>query len=185
VLAIAASEINRRIEAGEKIRTDNFFKENTHGRSSAEEIAESVLMKSQREPEEKKITYMGYLLSNISFDSKINAEMGHQIIKSAEQLTYRQLCILKLAAVKQAYGLRAGDYREHGSFQKELYQILYECLDLYHRGFISFGGSVAFGPTDVSPAGMTIQGLGADVYNLMGLSNIPDQDIIPIAMQLK
>ena len=185
VLAIAAAEIKQGIANGESVRTDGFFDEKPSGRSDAEEVAESVLLKSQREPEEKKIPYMGYLLSNIAFDPEISAQMAHQITKAAEQLTYRQLCILRLAVVKQAFGLRSGDYRGQGSFSKELYQVLYECLDLYHRGFINFGGEVAFGPTDVAPGKMTVQGLGADLYNLMKLATIPNEDIAPIATQLR
>jgi hypothetical protein len=185
VLAIAAAEIKWRIENGERVRTDGFFDEKPSGRSDAEEVAESVLLKSQREPEERKVPYMGHLLSNVAFDPQISAQMAHQVTKAAEQLTYRQLCILKLAVVKQAFGLRDGDYRKHASFSKELYQVLYECLDLYHRGYINFGEGVAFGPTDIAPGKMTVQGLGGDVFNLMRLVTIPDEDLVPIAAQLK
>jgi len=185
VLAIAAAEIKQRIADGESVRTDGFFDEKPSGRSDAEEVAESVLLKSQREPEEKKIPYMGHLLSNVAFDPKISAQMAHQITKAAEQLTYRQLCILKLTMVKQEFGLRSEDYRAQGSFSKELYQVLYECLDLYHRGFINFGGDVAFGPTDIAPGKMTVQALGADLYNLMELVTIPNGDLAPIAVHLK
>ena len=185
VLAIAAQEIRQRIEAGESVRTDGFFEQKRTGRSDAEEVAESVLLKSQREPEEKKIPYMGHLLSSVAFDAEIGAHMAHQITKTAEQLTYRQLCLLKLAVVKDGFGLRAEDYRNQGQFQKELYQVLYECLDLYHRGLLNFGGGVAFGPTDVAPGKMTVQGLGADIYNLMKLSLIPNEDLFPIVAQLK
>ncbi len=185
VLAFAADEINERIAGGEQVRTDGFFDDKPSGRSDAEEVAESVLLRSQREPEEKKIPYMGHLLSGIAFDPQISAHMAHQIVKAAEQLTYRQLCVLKLAVAKQAWELRNGDYRGQGSFTKELYQVLYECIDLYYRGFISFGGEVAFGPTDINPGKMTVQGLGADIYNLMRLVTIPEEDIAPIALQLK
>lgn len=185
VIAIAASEISKRIDKGLDLRNDGFFESCCGNRSDAEEVVESVLLKSQREPEEKKIVYMGYLIANIAFDTNISASMAHQITKAAEGLTYRQLCILKLAVVKSAFQLRQGDYRGQGSFSKELYQILYECVDLYHSGFINFGGSVAFGPTDVNPGGMTVQGLGADVFNLMSLSKIPDQDLTSIAMMLR
>jgi len=185
VLAIAAGEIRQRIEVGESIRTDGFFEQKRTGRSDAEEVAESVLLKSQREPEEKKIPYMGYLLAGVAFDTEISAHMAHQITKAAEQLTYRQLCLLKLAVVKDDLGLRAEDYRKQGQFQKRLYQILYECLDLYHKGFLNFGGGVVFGPTDIAPAKMTVQGLGADIYNLMKLSLIPNEDLLPIVAQLK
>jgi len=136
------------------------------------------LLKSQREPEESKIPYMGHLLSNISFDKEINASLAHQIIKSAEQLTYRQLCILKLIVIKENYNLRITDYRGQGTFTKDLYQVLYECLDLYHRGFINIGGEVAFGPTDIAPGKMTVQGLVADLYNLMSLTKIQNDELI-------
>ena len=96
--------------------------------------------------------------------------MAHQLTKTAEQLTYRQLCILKLAVVKDDFGLRNEDYRGQGALTKELYQVLYECLDLYLREYINFGGEVAFGPTDVKPKSMTIQGMGTDLFNLMKLS---------------
>lgn len=75
--AIAAADIRQRIENGENVRTDGFFDEKQSGRSDAEEVAESVLLKAQREPEEKKIQYMAYLLSSIAFDSQISVHMAH------------------------------------------------------------------------------------------------------------
>ena len=143
------------------------------------------MLKSQRESEERKIPYMGRLFASVAFDSQISAQLAHQIIKTAEQLTYRQLCILKLAVKKESFNLRKGDYRGQESFSKELYQILYECLDLSHRGLVNFGGSVTFGPTDVNPGMMTPQGIGADVFNLMKLHEIPNADLEPIAAQLR
>lgn len=185
VLAIAASEIHQRLENGERLRNDGFFDRQPSGRSDAEEIAESIMLKCQREPQEKKIEYIGYLLSGIAFDSNLSPDMGHQLIKAAEELTYRQFCILKLAVVKDNFGLRGEDYRGQGTFATELSQVLYECLDLYHRAYINLGGEVAFGPTDVKPGSMTVQGIGGDLFNLMKLSAIPDQDITPIAEVLK
>lgn len=184
-LAISASDIRERIEKGQKLRDDGFFEPKTDGRSDAEEVAEGVLQKAQREVEERKVPYMGYLLSNIAFDSDISPAMAHQIIKAFEQLTYRQLCILKLSVEKEAFSLRTADYRGINSFTKELYQVLYECLDLYHRGFINIGGEVAFGPTDIAPAKLTVQGIGTDIFNLMRLTSIPFEDLLPIATQLK
>jgi hypothetical protein len=184
-LAISASHIQDRIEKGHMLRDDGFFDPKTDGRSDAEEVAEGVLQKAQREVEERKVPYMGYLLSNIAFASDISLAMAHQIIKAAEQLTFRQLCILKLSVEKEAFSLRAADYRGGYSFSKELYQILYECLDLYHRGFVSIGGEVAFGPTDIAPAKLTVQGMGEDIFNLMRLNSIPNEDLLPIAAQLK
>lgn len=185
VLAIAAAAIENRAKRGETIRQDGFFDEKAGTRSDAEEVAEGVLLKSQREPEERKLPYMAGLLANVAFDTSISAQLAHQLIKAAEQLTYRQLCLLKVAARRESFGLRAADYRGQASFPKDLYQVLYECHDLYQRGFVSFGGEVAFGPTDVHPAKMTPQGLGADLFNLMGLEWISDTDLAPVVAQLK
>ena len=183
--SLAAAEIVRRVGNGESVRSDGFFDEDETGRSDAHEVWESALLKSQREPEEKKLPYMAYLLANLAFDPQINVHMAHQITKAAERLTYRQLCILKLVVVKDQFDLRKEDYRGQGSFSKELYQVLYEYLDLYNRGYVNFGGEVVFGPADIKPGSAVVQGLGADTFNLMRLHLIPNDDIVPVAVQLQ
>ena len=185
VYALAASEISERIKGGAEVRQDGFFDLDDRDRSDATEVWESVLMKSQREPEEFKLPYMAHLLSNLAFDSGISANMAHQLTKAAEALTYRQLCVMKLTSEKDLFGLRLEDYRGHGGFSRELLQILYEYLDLYHRGFVNFGGKVAFGPSDVKPGNTLVQGLGAELFSLMQLREIPMDDVLPVAAQLK
>ena len=184
-LIIAAEEINRRLKNGEALRGDDFFDEKQTGRSDAAEVAENVLLKAQREPEEKKIPYMGHLLSSIAFDPQISAQMAHQLAKIAEQLTYRQLCILRLSEVKDEFGLRDHDYSNHGPPERDLYQVLYECAELYNKEYINFRSDMDYGIANVIPGRMTLQGIGADLYNLMKLRLIPKQDIVPIAEQLK
>ena len=184
VLAVATEEIHKRIEQGETLRDDGFFEPKPGDRSDAEEVAESVLLKSQREPEEKKLSYMAHLLANLAFDPTVSVHLSHQLIRSAEQLTYRQLCILKLAVVKEQFALRSTDYRGESSFPKPLVQLFYECMGLYHNGFVNFGGQAAIGFTSVIPGEMTVQGLGADIFNLMRLHRIPNSDIAPIATVL-
>jgi len=185
VLAIATFEIHQRLENGENLRNDGFFDEKPTGRSDAEEIAEAVMLKCQREPQEKKIPYMGYLKASLAFNSNISADMGHQIIKAAEELTYRQLCILKLAMVEDHFSLRDENYRSYGRFPKQLYSVLYECMDLYQKEYITLGNGHALGLTNIVPDSMTVQGIGGDLFNLMKLSSISDDDLIPIAEVLK
>ena len=192
VFAIAAAEIRQRLESGESLREDGFFDEKQTGRSDAEEVTESVLLKAQREPEEKKIEYMGYLLSSIAFDSEISVHLAHQLVKAAEQLTYRQLCILKLCAVKDSFGLRNNHYREQAFFGDDLYEVLCECADLHNKEYIHSGlDTLTFARNALSrlrsiiPSDMAFQRIGDYLYNLMKLSQIPDEDIAPIAEQLK
>ena len=185
VFTLAASEIATRIEGGEQVRQDGFFDESSDSRSDAKDVWEGILMKSQREPEEKKLLYMAHLLSNLAFDSGIGVSMAHQLTKAAETLTYRQLCIMKLIVVKDDFALRSEDYRGYGDFSRELLQVLYEYFDLYRRGFVNFGGEVAFGPSDVNPGKTVVQGLGAELFNLMQIRGIPIEDVTPVATQLK
>ena len=192
VLVIADEEIRKRRASGEDPREDDFFDEKQTGRSDAAEVAESVLLKAQREPEEKKIPYMGYLLASIAFEPKINVHFAHQLIKAAEQLTYRQLCILKLCAVKDKFGLRSNNYREGAYPENDLYEVLHECADLHNKEYIHSGldnityeNNVLSRVRSTIPSDMAFRTIGDYLYNLMKLSQIPDEDIAPIAKQLK
>lgn len=179
-LALAAQEIGERIKKGEKVRSDGFFDKNDAGQSQAEELAESVLLKSQRETEEKKIPLLAHLLANISFSPEISVALGEQMIKATDLLTYRQLCILRLTVLREKVQLRKTDYRAEKSFSRELYQVLHECYDLYSKGFVNNGSSVALGMTDLIPSEMSVQGVGRDIYNWMQLWQIPEGDIKPL-----
>ena len=185
VFTLAAAEIVDRIGSGEQIREDGFFSGETPGRSDGEEVWESVLLKSQREPEEKKLPYMAYLLANLAFDADFGVHLAHQITKTAEQLSYRQLCILKLSVVKERYRLRTASYIGQEEFEKELLQLLYEYMDLYNRSYLNFGETLAAALDDVNPGRATVQGLGADTFNLMRLREIPDIELVPIADRLR
>ena len=196
VLAIAAAGIQQRINDGEDVRQDGFFDPKETGRSDAEEVAESVVLKCQREPEEKKIPYMGHLLENLAFEY-IDVHTAHQLIRAAEQLTYRQLCILNIAALNtyhmksnKGFELRKENYRGQrtlpgepdGSFGPA---VLHECFDLYQKQFIGFGGQFAMGLSDIVPNQMKIQGIAQGLYYHMNLSLIPTEDLVPTLEQLR
>jgi hypothetical protein len=185
VLALVAAEVESRIATGQRLRSDGFFDLGAFGRSDAEEVAEAVLLRSQREAEERKLPYVAHLFSSIAFDANIGAEMAHQLIKVSEQLTYRQLCLLRLSVVRMEFGLRDDDYRDQKEFPITLLQVLYECFDLYTRGLVNFGGTVAFGPADVRPGMMIAQGLGAYLYNTMQLYQVPMEEVDIVAKALK
>ena len=186
VYMLASFEIAERIKSGEQVRQDEFFREKPSGRSEGEEVWESILMKSQREPEEKKLPYMAHLLANLAFDPGIGSHMAHQITKTAEQITYRQLCVLKLIMTKERYTLRKNDYRNAGEgFPAELYQLFYEYFDLHNRGYIDSGRGTMLGLTDLNPSAVKLQGLGFVTFQLMRLSAIPETDVLPIVEQLK
>ena len=186
VFALAAAEIVQRCQSGECVRDDGFFDTDGGGRSDAEEVWESTLLKSQREAEEKKLPYMAHWLANLAFNSEISAAMAHQMTKAAESMTYRQFCILRLSVERERFKLRNESYRgQAGPVPKELYQILYEYHDLYNRGLINYGGTAALSLTDVNPGTSTPQALGADIFSQMRLYLIPDDDLLTLASLLR
>ena len=93
--------------------------------------------------------------------------------------------------MKNHFGLRSQDYQNREKFSKELYQVLQECHDLCLKGCLdykiplTFSGEIAVSYMNMQPNKMTVQRIGEDLFNLMKLSSIPGEDIIPIAEVLK
>ena len=173
------------MKRAKKSVTMGFFSNQENGRSDADEVWESALLKSQREAEEKKLPYMAHLLANIAFDTEISTAMAHQITKIAEALTYRQMCILQLSATKEKFNLRKQSYQGQSNFSKGVYQLLYEYYDLSNRGLINFDSILAVSLLDVNPGAAMPQALGVDIYYQMCLCLIPDDELEPIAAYLR
>lgn len=184
VLAIAAAHIRERLERGDRIRVDGFFDKGPSGRSSADEVVENIALAVQRDPEERKLQYMGRLYANVAFNSEISSQMAHQMIKAGEQMTYRQLCLLKIFGVDAIRStLRNSDFRNDSEFPIELRQVLYECFALA-RSYYIVDESYILGVTDLHPRNTRTQGLGADMFNFMELKMIPTEDLLPIVRQI-
>jgi len=152
-LAFAAERIQAKLEGGEKIREDGFFSSpGGDARASSEEILEAVLLVAQREYQEKKLRFHANLLANLVFDSSVAPEQAHVLIKLGEDLTYRQLCLLAL----------------------------FEIFDLYTRGLLNASGVALLSLPDIVPSKMRIQGTGAQLFNMMELSRIPNNDLLEL-----
>ncbi len=186
VISFAAADIKEKLDQGKILRDDGFFEKDQTGRSDAEEVTESVILKAQREPEERKIKYMGYLISNIAFDKEIRSELAHQLINIGGELTYRQLCILRLAVLKKSndFGLRDSNYTSVEYVPRETYQILHECFGLHARGMLSFRDDSVLSMKLIRPSKMRMQGIGADIYNQMNLMQIPPNEVGPLVAEL-
>lgn len=185
VVALTAERIRQRTEAGDKPRSDGFFDERSEGRSDAEAVAEDIISKAQRESEEKKLPYLASMLANIAYDDGVSSQFAHQLAKISGDLTYRQLVILALASRAKLLNLHPGDYRHVGQFGRNLYQVLHEILEMERRGLLGNGGHAVLGLTDIRPSELTVQGAGADLYNLMELHRIPIQETDQLAKDLR
>ena len=186
VFALGASEIVRRVHDGETIRSDGFFSEDTHERSNAEEVWEGLLAKCQREASERKLPYMSHLFASLAFDDTIGLDKAHQLIAAAEQLSYRQLCILNIGVNRRLFKLRSSKYtKEAASKVWPILEILYECFDLYQKEYIHTDDNAVMGVTQITPSTMRPFGLGSDLYNLMLLSRLPMSDVRVVAGELE
>ena len=111
--------------------------------------------------------------------------MAHQLTKHAEQLTYRQYGVLKVAQFEALrVGLRAQDYRGEPSHPLELQELLYEIYDLNNRGFVSFGDRLVATLVDIIPRQMHTQGLGDMLARLLNVAMIPEEHVSPIIGEL-
>ena len=187
-IAFAIAGIRQRLENGENLREDSFFYRNHTDRSNADEVLENVVLKVQREPEEKKIPYISSIYENTVFEQEVSADLGHKIIKSAEQLTYQHLCILSMVGRREETEEFPRTFQDDSSL--ELSKLKHDCFELVTNGYIQGGFSmntVGRLPRyeNINPNTMYIEKIGLATFTLMNLQNIPDEDIIPIAKLLR
>jgi len=91
VITYATINIQKKLDNGLMPRNDGFF--GIHSvergacteipfvdRPAAEEILEGVLLLSQKEYEEKKIPFLGNLLVNFAFDTRVDRSMANMLI---------------------------------------------------------------------------------------------------------
>ncbi|MEX2622954.1 MAG: hypothetical protein WD651_04450 [Acidimicrobiia bacterium] len=173
-LAYAIDTIESRRAQGERLREDGFFDSDSQSRNDAEEVVEATLLAAQREPQEKKLKYLGRLLGNLAFEESIDRSQANLLIRMAEQLSYRQLLLLQLF-LQPGSVTRDNDFRGQGAqLSNDLVYVLAEIHDLYLRGLVNNGGEVAFGLTGLIPARVETQGIGRHLIVLMGLNTVED-----------
>ncbi len=187
-LILASEGIRKRLENGENRREDGFFDESDTGRSDADEVLENMVLKIQREPEEKKTPYIAKIFENTVFEQEVSADLSHKIIKSAEQLTYQQLCILSMVGRRE--NNEAFPSASQSSFSLELSKLLHDCFELVTNGYIQGGLTLTFSGRlpqyeTLNPNSLFLENIGVITFNLMNLQGIPDEDIIPIAKLLR
>lgn len=171
VYTLAKENIALKLNAGKMLRGDDFFTEKETDRSTAEEILEGTLFAAQREAEERKLPYYSRMYANMAFSTDVTRPMANQIIKIAEQLTYRQLLILNVIGTYQGAGF---------PFKKTAYEtvsgltnvaIASEIFELYRMSLLS-SSSVIFDSAGINPSALSITGYGAHIFNLMELHTL-------------
>ena len=190
-LAFAIQKADQNHQRGRVLRTDSFFHQAPNERSTAEEVLEGVLLAAQQEHEEKKVRFIGNLYANIAYSPSVDRAYANALIQMAETLTWRQLCLLHLVENDPTPFVRGrGRFDLFGvpSQSGGGTAIFHEIYDLDLRGIISMHeidprfshapdlitSSVTFGQV-AKP-----RSIGEELYRLMDLGEISDDDLEPI-----
>jgi hypothetical protein len=170
--AVGYYKMKLKLENGEVIRNDDFFNRIDNNRSTAEEILEGVLRSSEKEYEEKKLKFYSNLLANISFTTEVNKDKAHFYLKTAQNLSYTQLCILQLTAISKEKSLNW--HYPFNEFEELLEFGAYEPLiqDLIDRKLIK--------KLNVGTGGIIkieLSKIGNQMSSLMELNEISSKDL--------
>jgi hypothetical protein len=183
---VAAAAIARRLESGELPRADEFFDQDRNDRAAAEELLEGVLQAAADAYEERKVPFLGTLYAAIAFDESIGRAYANLLIRSARRLSFRQLVVLAVLWEGDAAEMAAAAAREEpprslvtsDELAPEIDEL--ERLGLLGRG--SPGGSSKRGgmtfvdASSVPLADLSLSRHGKQLYELMGLDDIPASD---------
>jgi hypothetical protein len=192
-IAFAAKKISKYLQEGRAPRNDGFFDPDTTGRSQSDEILEGVLLKCKNEPEEKKLHFIGNIYANVAFAPGLSIGEANHILRSAEEVTYRQMCVLSLLlqkdyihslpdlALRQGFSFITREFPQHPR-EHELVSLFQEVFELYNRGLVLFRGKngqrlTLARWTDVQPDRLQISKVGARQASVMGLEEMPRDDL--------
>ena len=199
----AAEGIVQRLANGEKYRNDGFFDKTPTIRSKIDEVVESTLKKVMDITEEPKIKFIANLTENVHFDSDLDMDTYRRILKILDELSYRQLCIIKLCMNVDRIDLCSIG---NPDITPNLSSILTDCLEVCDKGliksnnplmekinelYLGFPPAPGFNQKDIDPEyqGFGNQGVsnfvGENMFKFAKLDQIPDEDVDSILMELK
>jgi len=190
-LAVAAVRANERAEAGEARRADEFFEARGEGGVPAEELLEGVLARAGAAYDQRRVPHLGALYASIEYRSDITPTHAHQLLRLADNLSYRQLVIIAFFHDRAGNTelVHLGGRREvegRWRFDEGLGPDLQELAD--NPGVLgieqSDGRVIAVGQTwngsDIETVdalgNITLTALGQLLYELMDLDRIPSDE---------
>jgi hypothetical protein len=151
-LVIALNKIQLRINAGEELRDDEFFRTRIGQPVSAQKVLDGVLTKAKLQYEERKALLMGNLLANASFDNTVSADDVSWMLSRIDSLTYRHLLVLAYFGANPNNGW---DSNNIGQILNRSSIVAAQIEELRNAGLLS-GHSTFAVPVDIIPAGQLL-----------------------------
>lgn len=195
-LAFASEEIRARLESGEQVRADWFDTDSEQ--QTAAELLEGVLLTAADAYEERKVKYLGRLYGSLAFEPAIDRAYANYLIRLSRRVTYRELAVTAVFASDECHRVLAGldtarqarEARVSDPGAAELNEI----GQLGLLGFRQSDGRVSpppgtWGEDFGDGWSHTLEGLvptsvGADLYRLMRLDDLPHDDLAGVLTEL-
>jgi len=181
VYAFAINKIQENLKNNKSIRDDDFFESGNNSRPDSEEIFEGVVLGAQKEYEERKVKYLGNLYGNICTNSNITREYANRLIRTTNNLSYRQLCLLQLLMEK---------WEDNRQFKRNVIglddskiekgDVIIEIRDLQQRGLVFIVARINNVDDNSSPIPLddiTLSDNGRAYCELLSLNEIPRQEL--------
>jgi len=201
--AFAIEKITNMKKLGLEPRKDGFFDKDHTGRSNAEEIFEGVLLKAKNMHEERKAKILGNIFANVAFHTELSLGEANHLVQIAEDLTYRQMCILALIKKKDELSgirLKQDSYDEafvfeaddgiHIDFSSKTRSVLQQTYELFNRGLIICTSAkpditALMTASDIIPSELLLTIMGIKYYEIMELDDIDEKDVREVAQYLQ
>jgi hypothetical protein len=172
----AIRRIEKNINAGKEIRKDGFIS-NDSILSDSSTILEGVTLKLQREWELKKLQFYGNFLGNISFTEDIDFNYATVLLKFAETLSYRQICLIKVFVKKGTPQINlahiANEYRRRLTIDSFNYPLYSDLADMDRMSILQRLPPISLGD---AIGNCVLSEMGLKLYHLMNLEEIEEDD---------
>ncbi len=125
---------------------------------------------------ENKLKYYGYLLGNLIFKENLDRDESNRLIKISRSLSYCQIKLINMYIISQMIQvpiLKREDYTKTGIENYRLLGVLQDTLDMIQKSILNGSGKLVLDIVQINPSKVKVQGIGTLLYNLMGLSKMP------------
>jgi hypothetical protein len=182
VFGLAVHKIRERLENGEALRSDGFFDRDITDRSSADEVAEGILITAQTAYEERKLPYLANILAYVAFTTGVTPAIANRLTGLAQSLSYQQICLLALANSPERINIPMPGYPRGSGANTQALMILRDLFYLYQNGIVAFQGTfgaITRPPTDARAfplQNLSLDRIGESLYVAMRLNDLPESD---------
>jgi hypothetical protein len=169
-------KIQENLESGRELRSDNFFHGQPGKRSIAEEIAEGIFTAARNTHEDNKVPFLANLNANLAFDQDIDLSFANYLVRQADNMSYRQICLLALFMRRNDFDIPR---QAIGDIPRQ--DLLRDVIDLHAR----FHDDMYYDLINEPLEHVEAKGTDIKLYHLMELWRIDKNDLHIIVRNLR